>query len=83
MMITIFVRKNEVTDELIHPKPSKQTFYQKFINIVTMPFHSDDLDKLDDSSHEFIPIKPSSKSSDMVIYDNPLYDELPPIQSKN
>lgn len=36
-----------------------------------------------DSSHEAIPIKSSSKYSDMVIYKNPLYDDLPPIQFNN
>lgn len=48
-----------------------------------MSFHSDDLEKLDETYKQVIPIMLSSKSSNMVIYENPLYDDLPLIQSNN
>lgn len=74
MMITLLANKNlmRLLMSSFILKPSKQTFCQKLINIGTMPFCSDDIDKFNDSSHGVIPIKSSSKSSNMVIYDNPL-----------
>lgn len=33
---------DEALDEFLYPKPSKQTFCQILINIVTISFHCDD-----------------------------------------
>lgn len=48
-----------------------------------MLYHSDEKDKLNGSPQGYIPINLSSKSSNMVVYNNPLYEDLSPFESKD
>ncbi|GLJ36815.1 hypothetical protein SUGI_0742680 [Cryptomeria japonica] len=74
---------DEALDEFLKPKYTKPSFYQKLINIVTMPFHCDEKDKSNDSSQGYIPISSSTKSSNMVVFNDPLYEEISPFESKD
>ncbi|GLJ49633.1 hypothetical protein SUGI_1053010 [Cryptomeria japonica] len=74
---------DEALDEFLNPKDAKPSFYQKLINLVTMPFRCDEKDKLNESSQGYIPINSSTKSSNMVVFNNPLYEEMSPFESKD
>ncbi|GLJ11025.1 hypothetical protein SUGI_0140700 [Cryptomeria japonica] len=74
---------DEALDEFLYPKDAKPSFYQKLINLVTMPFRCDEKDKLNDSSQGYIPIISSTKSSNMVVFNNPLYEEISPFEPKD
>lgn len=74
---------DEALDEFLNPKDAKPSFYQKLINLVTMPFRCDEKDKSNGSSQGYIPINSSTKSSNMVVFNNPLYEEMSPYESKD
>lgn len=48
-----------------------------------MPFRGDEKDKMNDSSHGYIPINSSTKSSNIFVYNNSLYEEISPFESKD
>ena len=74
---------DETLDEFLNPKDAKPSFYQKLINLVTMSFRCDEKDKLNDSSQGYIPINSSTKSSDMVVFNDHLYEEMSPFELKD